>query len=94
VFVVFCSGLQGVLPTFSKIQSLRIILKWEQPREPNQLKEEEEEYSYCSVAAAVHDEPGPLFYSFLIICAVGKTPWAGDQSATRPLPTQGKTETK
>jgi hypothetical protein len=34
---------------------------------------------------AVHDETCPLLYSFLIIQTVGRTPWAGDQHATRSL---------
>jgi hypothetical protein len=34
--------------------------------------------------------PCPLF-NFLILCAVGKTPWRGDQPVARPLPTTTQT---
>jgi hypothetical protein len=34
------------------------------------------------------------FFSFLIICTVGMTPWTGDQPVARPLPTHRTTETQ
>jgi hypothetical protein len=34
---------------------------------------------------------GLCFYGFLIVQTVGRTPWAGDQPVTRPLPTQDNT---
>jgi hypothetical protein len=38
--------------------------------------------------------PWPLFFSFLILYTVGRTPWAGDQRVTRPLPTHRTTQTQ
>jgi hypothetical protein len=38
-------------------------------------------------------EPWP-FFSFLILSTVGRTPWAGDQPYTRPLPTHRTTQTQ
>jgi hypothetical protein len=38
--------------------------------------------------------PWPLFYSFLIIQPVGRTPWAGDQPTARLPPTQDNTHTQ
>jgi hypothetical protein len=35
----------------------------------------------------------PLF-SFLILYTVGRTPWTGDQSVARPLPTHRETQTE
>jgi hypothetical protein len=32
--------------------------------------------------------PWPLF-QFLNVCTIGRTPWTGDQSVARPLPTHG-----
>jgi hypothetical protein len=32
--------------------------------------------------------PWPLFFSFLILYTVGKTPWTGDQPVARPLLTE------
>jgi hypothetical protein len=32
------------------------------------------------VGATVHDEPWPLFYSFLIIQTVGRAPWVGESA--------------
>jgi hypothetical protein len=49
---------------------------------------------YYSVGATVQHESWPLFCSFLIIERVGGTPWAGDQSIARPLPTQENTNTE
>jgi hypothetical protein len=46
------------------------------------------------VGATVHDEPWPLFHTFLIIQTVGMTPWAEDQLVERPLPTQANTNTE
>jgi hypothetical protein len=37
-------------------------------------------------------EPGPVFFSSLILYTVGRTPWAGDQPVARPLPTQTQNE--
>jgi hypothetical protein len=37
--------------------------------------------------------PWPLF-SFLVLYAVGRTPWTGDQPVARPLPTHKTTQTK
>jgi hypothetical protein len=34
------------------------------------------------------------FFSFLILYAVGRTPWRGDQPVARPLPTQDDTNTE
>jgi hypothetical protein len=34
------------------------------------------------------------FFSFLIFYTVGGTPWTGDRSAARPLPTLGTTQTR
>jgi hypothetical protein len=34
------------------------------------------------------------FFSFLIICTVGRTPWTGDQPVARPLPTHRTTQTQ
>jgi hypothetical protein len=44
--------------------------------------------------ATVHDERLPLFYSFLSIQTVSRTPWAGDQPAAWPLSTQDNTNTE
>jgi hypothetical protein len=35
-----------------------------------------------------------LFFSFLILYAVGRTPWAGDQPVARPLPTHRTIQTQ
>jgi hypothetical protein len=43
------------------------------------------------VGATDYDENLSIFYSFVIIYAVGRTPWAKDQPAARPLPTQDNT---
>jgi hypothetical protein len=37
--------------------------------------------------------PWPLF-SFSILYIVGRTPWTGDQSVARPLPTHGTIQTE
>jgi hypothetical protein len=34
------------------------------------------------------------FFSFLILYAVGRTPWTGDQPVARPIPTHRRTQTK
>jgi hypothetical protein len=34
------------------------------------------------------------FFSFLILYTVGKTPWTGDQTVVRPLPTHRTTQTQ
>jgi hypothetical protein len=34
------------------------------------------------------------FFSFLILYAVGMTPWTGDQPVARPLPTHSTTQTQ
>jgi hypothetical protein len=34
------------------------------------------------------------FFSFLILYTFGSTPWTGDQTATRPLPTHRTTQTQ
>jgi hypothetical protein len=34
------------------------------------------------------------FFSFLILYAVGRTPWTGDQPVARPLPTHRTTQTQ
>jgi hypothetical protein len=34
------------------------------------------------------------FFSFLILCTVGRTPWTGDQPVAMPLPTQRTTQTQ
>jgi hypothetical protein len=34
------------------------------------------------------------FFSFLILCTVGRTPWMGDQPVTRPLPAHRTTQTQ
>jgi hypothetical protein len=47
-----------------------------------------------SVGATVYDKSSPLFYSFLIKERVGRTPLAGDQPATRTLPTQDNANTE
>jgi hypothetical protein len=36
----------------------------------------------------------PLFYSFLIMKTVGRTPWAADQPVARALPTKDNTNTE
>jgi hypothetical protein len=41
-----------------------------------------------SVGATAHDEPWPLFYSFLNMQTVDRTPWARDQPVATPLPTK------
>jgi hypothetical protein len=33
-----------------------------------------------------------LFFSFLILYTVGRTPWTGDQPVARPLPTHRPTQ--
>jgi hypothetical protein len=38
------------------------------------------------VGTTVHYESWPVFYSFLTLQAVSRTPWAGHQPAARPLP--------
>jgi hypothetical protein len=38
-------------------------------------------------------DPG-LFFSFLILYAVGRTPWTSDQPVARPLPTHRTTKTQ
>jgi hypothetical protein len=35
-----------------------------------------------------------IFFSFLILYSVGRTPWTGDQSVARPLPTHRTTQTQ
>jgi hypothetical protein len=35
-----------------------------------------------------------LFFSFLILYTIGKTPWTGDQPAARPLPIHRTTQTQ
>jgi hypothetical protein len=44
--------------------------------------------------ATAHDEPWPLFCSFLIIQRAGRTPSTSDQPVARPLPMQDNTNTK
>jgi hypothetical protein len=46
------------------------------------------------VGAIVHSEPWRLFYSFLIILAVGRTPWVRNQPAAKPLHTQKNKNTE
>jgi hypothetical protein len=41
-----------------------------------------------------HLQNASFHFSFLILYTVGKTPWAGDQPAARPLPTLEKTQIK
>jgi hypothetical protein len=35
-----------------------------------------------------------VFFSFLILYTVGRTPWTGDQRVARPLPTHRTTQTQ
>jgi hypothetical protein len=35
-----------------------------------------------------------LFFSFLILYTIGRTPWTGDQPVARPLPTHRTTQTQ
>jgi hypothetical protein len=35
-----------------------------------------------------------LFFSFLILYTVGRTPWTGNQPVARPIPTQNNTNTE
>jgi hypothetical protein len=35
-----------------------------------------------------------VFFSFLILYTVGRTPWIGDQPVARPLPTYRTTQTE
>jgi hypothetical protein len=35
-----------------------------------------------------------LFFSFLILYTVGRTPWTGDQPVAKPLPTPGTAKTR
>jgi hypothetical protein len=48
---------------------------------------------YLSIALQSLVGPWP-FFSFLILYTIGRTPWTGDQSITRPLPTHRTTQTQ
>jgi hypothetical protein len=37
---------------------------------------------------------GRFFFTFLILCTVGMTPWTGDQPVARPLSTHDNTNTE
>jgi hypothetical protein len=47
--------------------------------------------SFCGSTAPLHFR---RFFSFLILYAVSRTPWTGDQPVARPLPTHRTTQTQ
>jgi hypothetical protein len=49
--------------------------------------------TYLSMAVQPFVGPWPLF-SFLILYAVGRTPWTGDQPVSKPLPVHRTTQTQ
>jgi hypothetical protein len=54
---------------------------------------------YLSVSLSIYGSTALLLYlgrtfRFLIIYAVGRTPWTGDEPLARPLPTHGTTQTQ
>jgi hypothetical protein len=48
---------------------------------------------HLSVTQQPFVEPRPFFFCFLVLCTVGRTPWAGNQPVARPLPTHRITQT-
>jgi hypothetical protein len=49
---------------------------------------------FFSLAMAVQPFGPWLFFSFLILYTVGRTPWTGDQPVASPLPTRRTTQTQ